>query len=116
MPLLLVPLLLLLLPAAASAQWEPAYEAAVRRYASGDGDGAVADMAAWPEGRLRSEITAANVLRRKAERCRDCPAALESEKVPLAAAIPLHTSAPSAPAATASRPGCTSRRASSWPA
>jgi tetratricopeptide (TPR) repeat protein len=82
---------LLLLPTLASAQWEPAYEAVVRRYASGDREGAIVDMGAWPEGRLRSEITAVNALRRKASGCRDCPAASAWEKVPLTAALMLHT-------------------------
>ena len=55
-------LLLLSLPALASAQTagvlSPAYEAVVRRYSSGDREGAVADMGTWPERRLRDEMTA----------------------------------------------------------
>jgi tetratricopeptide (TPR) repeat protein len=57
---------LLVLPVLARAQSEalsPAYEAAVRRYASGDRDGAIAEMCAWPEGLVRDEIAA---LRRRA--------------------------------------------------
>jgi len=34
----------------------PAYEAVVRRYASGDREGAVAEMSGWPDSRVRGEV------------------------------------------------------------
>ena len=55
---------LLALPVLAQSEvLSPAYEAAVRRYASGDRDGAIADLCGWPEGSMRDEIA---TFRRKA--------------------------------------------------
>lgn len=88
-------LFLLTLPALTSAQrsevLSPAYEAVVRRYVSGDREGAIAKMDAWPEWRLGNEIPALNALWQKARICPDCPAASTWQRIPVAAALMLHT-------------------------
>jgi tetratricopeptide (TPR) repeat protein len=88
-------LLLLSLPALASGQTagvlSPAYEAVVRRYSSGDREGAVAEMVTWPERRLRDEIPALNVLWQRARICGDCPAANLWLRFPVRAALMLHS-------------------------
>jgi hypothetical protein len=88
-------LLLLSLPALASGQTagvlSPAYEAVVRRYSSGDREGAVAEMVTWPERRLRDEIPALNVLWQRARMCGDCPAANLWQRFPVRAALMLHS-------------------------
>lgn len=59
--------LLFSIPTLASAQvLSPAYEAVVRRYQSGDREGAVADMRSWPEERLRGEVAALSAFRERA--------------------------------------------------
>jgi tetratricopeptide (TPR) repeat protein len=88
-------LLVLALSAAAAAQaadvLSPAYEAVVRRYRSGDREGAVADMNAWPEARLRTEMTALTALGRKALACRECAAATTWLRIHVRAALLLHS-------------------------
>ena len=69
----------------------PAYESALRRYQSGDREGAIADMNAWPERRLRDEMTALTALCQKARACHRCTAADRWEKTPLRAALMLHS-------------------------
>jgi hypothetical protein len=53
-----------------------AYEALVRRYAGGDHEATVAELGAWPQGRLESEVAAAMRRRRSIGSCPDCAAAL----------------------------------------
>jgi predicted Zn-dependent protease len=69
----------------------PAYEAVVRRYSSGDREGAVVEMVTWPERRLRDEIPALNVLWQRARMCGDCPAANLWLRFPVRAALMLHS-------------------------
>jgi len=89
---LLPALAALVLPAFAAAARSqappPVYEATVRRYASGEQEGAVTEMVAWSEGRLRDEIAALKALWRKARACPDCPAASTWQRIPVAAALP----------------------------
>ncbi len=78
----LVVLLAALGPATARAQaLSPAYSTLVERYASGDRTGAVAELASWPEERLRREIAALDALHRTALACASCPAAAEWRRV-----------------------------------
>jgi len=88
-------LLLLCLPALASAQpsdvLSPAYEAIVRRYLSGDREGAVGDMSAWPEWRMRDEMTALRAFWQKAQTCRPCAASMAWQQIPARAALVLHS-------------------------
>jgi len=58
---------------------------------SGDREGAVAEMAAWPEGRLRDQIPAFNRLWQSARACSDCPAASAWQRIPVRAALMLHS-------------------------
>jgi tetratricopeptide (TPR) repeat protein len=85
--------LALALPALGAAQSavSPAYETTLRRYQSGDREGAIADMSAWPERRLRDEMTALRALCEKARACQRCPAADRWEKTPVRAALMLHS-------------------------
>jgi tetratricopeptide (TPR) repeat protein len=89
---LLTPLALAL-PALGAAQpaTSPAYETALRRYESGDREGAIAEMGAWSERRLRDEMTTLRALCEKARACRRCPAADRWEKTPVRAALMLHS-------------------------
>lgn len=88
-------LLLLSLPSLASAQRpdavSPAYESVIRRYQSGDREGAIADMSLWPERRLRDEMTALRALGQEARACHRCTAADRWEKTPVRAALMLHS-------------------------
>jgi tetratricopeptide (TPR) repeat protein len=94
-PAVLAVLLLLSLPTLAIAQrsdgLSPAYESAIRRYDSGDRAGAIADMNAWPERRLRDEMTALRALWRAAQACHRCPDADAWERMPMRAALMLHS-------------------------
>ena len=84
-------LLLLCFPALASAQvLSPAYEAVVRRYQSGDREGAVADLSSWPEERLRGEVAALSAFREKARACHPCAASMSWRQIPVRAALVLH--------------------------
>jgi tetratricopeptide (TPR) repeat protein len=89
----LICVLVLFVPAPAVAQradvLSPAYESVVRRYLSGDREGAVAEMVAWPEWRLRGEIPALNRLWQQARTCTDGKAANTWERVPVPAALML---------------------------
>ncbi len=63
----------------ASAQSGPPatpYEEALRRYRSGDREGATAEVCTWPEGRLRDQVSALSAITRAAGSCPDCAAAL----------------------------------------
>lgn len=88
-------LLLIAFPCPSSAQrsgvLSPAYEAVVLRYQSGNRDEAVSGMAGWPEGRLRSEMTALGALREKARKALDPSALILWHQVPVKAALMLHT-------------------------
>lgn len=89
-----VPLLALALPPAAAAQsavLSPAYEAVVRRYISGDREGAVSDLSAWPEESLRREVTALSAFRKKARACHPCAASMAWQQIPARAALLLHS-------------------------
>ena len=92
----LAALLLLALAAPALAQrpdaLSPAYEAVVRRYQSGDREGAVAEMSGWPEHRLRDEMTALRALSQGAFACPyRCSAADRWAMTPVRAALMLHS-------------------------
>jgi tetratricopeptide (TPR) repeat protein len=69
----------------------PAYQAVVRRYQSGDREGAVAEAGAWPERRLRDEMTALRALWQEAQACDRCLAADTWERFPVRAALMLHS-------------------------
>ena len=69
----------------------PAYEAVVRRYASGDREGAITDMSAWPEWRMRDEVMALTALWRSARPCTACPASNAWQRTPVRAALMLHS-------------------------
>jgi tetratricopeptide (TPR) repeat protein len=69
----------------------PVYEALVQRYSSGDREGAVTEMSGWPEHRLRDEMTAMRALSREALACHGCTAASLWERVPVQAALMLHS-------------------------
>jgi len=84
-------LLALSAPAQGSDALSPAYESALRRYQSGDREGAIADVSTWPERRLRDEMTALRALSAKAQACHRCPAADTWERVPVRAALMLHS-------------------------
>ena len=88
-------LFLLALPCLAAAQLSgvlsPSYEAVVLRYQSGDRDRAVSDMAGWPESRLRGEMTALGALREKARKALDPAALVLWHRVPVRAALMLHS-------------------------
>lgn len=94
-PSVLAGLLLLAISAPSLAQpsevLSPAYESIVRRYLSGDREGAVAEMVTWPEQRLEDEIPALNALWQKARLCTDCPAANAWQRIPVRAALMLHS-------------------------
>jgi tetratricopeptide (TPR) repeat protein len=88
-----VPLFTLTLPALSAAQsatLSPAYESALRRYQSGDREGAIADVSTWPESRLRAEISALAGLGRRAQACRPCAASIAWEQLPVTTALVLH--------------------------
>jgi hypothetical protein len=86
-------LALLVLPARATARppevLSPAYQAVVRRYASGDREGAVAELAAWPDSRVEREVP---ILNRDWQRSGGD--ALDPDawaRIPVRAALMLHT-------------------------
>ncbi len=69
----------------------PAYQAVVRRYASGDREGAVAELSAWPDWRIRREVP---ILNHEWQRSHRRAAALSPElwgDIPMTAALMLHT-------------------------
>jgi hypothetical protein len=88
-------LLLLALAASAPAQpadvLSPAYEAVVRRYVSGEREAAAADMCGWPDKRIRDEMTALAAFREKARACRPCAASMAWPRIPVRAALMLHS-------------------------
>jgi tetratricopeptide (TPR) repeat protein len=89
-----LPLILALSPPTAaqrSGVLSSAYEAVVQRYQSGDREGAVSDLAGWPERRLRDEMTALGAFRAKARRRLDFAAVILWQEVPVATALMLHT-------------------------
>lgn len=71
--------------------WSADYQAAVRRYAAGERERAIASVVDWPEERLRPELLAMTELRRQARACADCQAAPAWRQAPIAAALMLHT-------------------------
>jgi hypothetical protein len=86
-------LALLALPCPSTAQpaevLSPAYQAVVRRYASGDREGAVAQLVAWPEERVRREVP---ILNRDWQRSGGRALSTEAwQLVPVRAALMLHT-------------------------
>ena len=85
---------LLALPVVAAAQpgaVSSAYEAALRSYASGDRDDAVAEVAAWPERRVRDEVDALERLSREGRGCTACAAEDAWRRTPVRAALMLHS-------------------------
>ncbi len=83
----------LALPALCAAQTavSPAYETALRRYHSGDREGAIADMSGWSERRLRDEMTALRALCEKARACPRCLVKDQWDRIPVRAALMLHS-------------------------
>lgn len=68
-----------------------AYEALLRQYASGDRGRAIEDVVGWPEQRLRGEIAALEALRQEARVCPSCDAAIVWRRMPVRAALMLHS-------------------------
>ena len=110
------PFLALSVPAQGSDALSPAYESALRRYQSGDREGAIADMSAWSERRLRDEMTALRALCQKARACQRCPAADRWERIPVRAALMLHSDCAQGPGATGCPPFSRSPRPRRSPA
>jgi tetratricopeptide (TPR) repeat protein len=67
------------------------YEAVVRRYASGDREGAVAEMAGWPDDRLRKEIPALNTDWQRSLIKGDALNPSTWRQIPMRAALMLHS-------------------------
>ena len=89
----LLTLLALALPTLCAAQSavSPAYESVLERYQSGDREGAIADLTAWPERRLRDEMTALRALCEKARACPRCLVKDQWDRIPVRAALMLHS-------------------------
>ncbi len=86
--------LLLALPVPCPAQpavLSPPYEAALRRYVSGDRDGAVAAAAALSERELREQVEALRSLWKRARVCAPCAESVAWQQAPVPAALMLHT-------------------------
>jgi tetratricopeptide (TPR) repeat protein len=69
----------------------PIYQAVVRRYASGDREGAVAELSSWPDSRIRGEVP---ILNRDWERSLFLGDAMNPDvwrEIPVKAALMLHT-------------------------
>jgi hypothetical protein len=69
----------------------PIYQAVVRRYASGDREGAVAELSAWPDSRIRREVP---ILNRDWQRSLLLGDAMNPDvwrEIPVRAALMLHT-------------------------
>jgi tetratricopeptide (TPR) repeat protein len=69
----------------------PIYQAVVRRYASGDREGAVAELGAWPDSRIRREVP---ILNRDWQRSLLVGEAMSPDvwrEIPVRAALMLHT-------------------------
>lgn len=77
----------------------PAYEAAVRAWASGDHAGAFAAVAAFSEGALIEQLGALRALWSRARACRACYERAVWDAAPILAALMLHTDASRAGAA-----------------
>ena len=77
-------------PTAAQPGLSGPYEDALRRYLSGDGAGAAADVATWSEERLREETVALRAFFRTAQACRPCAAHDEWQRI-ARAALMLHS-------------------------
>jgi len=90
-----LPLVLLAFVSPAAAQrsggFSPAYEAIILRYQSGDREAAVSDIGGWPAGRLREEMAALGACRERARRALDPAALILWHRVPVRAALMLHT-------------------------
>ncbi len=73
----------------------PAYAAVLARYARGERVAALAEIASWPEGRLRDEMTRLAAVRRAARACPSatCGARALWDRVPLRAGLMLHADA-----------------------
>jgi hypothetical protein len=73
----------------------PGYEELLHRYASGDRDGALREVGAWPDVRLRDTVRQASSLAKTAAACaeRDCVPALVWERFPVRVALMLHSDA-----------------------
>ena len=70
--------------------FSPAYVAVLKRYADGQRTAALTEIASWPEGRLRLEVTRLGALRRAARSCTGCGASVLWSRLPLRAALMLH--------------------------
>lgn len=90
--------LLVLVPMAGSA-WPQGetlsleYERILRRYATGEREGAAAEMASWPEAKVLEQTRALLDLGREARACRACPAAVAWRRTPTRVALLLHSDA-----------------------
>ncbi|MFN8094153.1 MAG: hypothetical protein U0599_18400 [Vicinamibacteria bacterium] len=71
----------------------PAYLSVLKRYASGDRSAALTEIAAWPEGRLRREMTSLASLRRAGRACNGCGAQHVWQGLPVRAGLMLHADA-----------------------
>jgi len=69
------------------------YERLLRRYAAGERESAVAEMAGWPEEKVLEQARALLALWREARACRACPAMVLWRRTPIRAALLLHTDA-----------------------
>jgi tetratricopeptide (TPR) repeat protein len=69
------------------------YVAALRRYESGQRSAALADVASWPETRVRGEIERLVALRHAARTCTVCGAQVLWQRLPLRAGLMLHADA-----------------------
>jgi tetratricopeptide (TPR) repeat protein len=71
----------------------PAYVALLSRYAEGEREAAIADLAAWPEARLRGEMTNLAALRQRVRACLGCSAPSLWDSLPVRAGLMLHADA-----------------------
>jgi tetratricopeptide (TPR) repeat protein len=71
----------------------PAYVALLSRYAGGEREAAIAGLAAWPEARLRDEITRLAALRQRVRACLGCSAQGLWDSLPVRAGLMLHADA-----------------------
>jgi len=67
------------------------YEAVIGAYATGDRESALAEACGWGEARVRAESSALAAVWREARTCTRCPAALTWRRIPVKAALMLHS-------------------------
>ena len=71
----------------------PAYVMLLSRYAAGQRDAALAEVATWPEGRLRNEIGRLAAVRQFGRACHRCAASDAWDGLPVRAGLMLHADA-----------------------